>query len=129
MIDEAHRLGIAVIMDIVHSHAVKNEVEKNYGDFSHASTDGGKVTFALREGAVSQFRTDALDQALLTIRKRIDKWGVAEADIRKQGADSIVISLPGRSDPEKAKELVGTTAQREFRMVDDTVAFFDDLAR
>ena len=107
--------------------AVKNEVEKNFGDFSHAATNGGDVVFALREGSVSQFRTDALDQALLTIRKRIDKWGVAEADIRKQGADSIVISLPGRSDPEKAKELVGTTAQLEFRMVDDTVAFFEDV--
>ena len=93
--------------------AVKNEVEKNFGDFSHVSNNGNEVVFALREGSVSQFRTDALDQALLTIRK--------------QGADSIVISLPGRSDPEKAKELVGTTAQLEFRMVDDTVAFFDDL--
>ncbi|MEN9799096.1 MAG: protein translocase subunit SecD, partial [Pseudomonadota bacterium] len=123
------RLQVTLTTDADKAEAVKNEVEKNYGDFSHVSTDGGKVTFSLREGAVSQFRTDALDQALLTIRKRIDKWGVAEADIRKQGADSIVISLPGRSDPEKAKELVGTTAQLEFRMVDDTVAFFDDLSK
>ena len=107
--------------------AVKNEVEKNFGDFSVVSSAGSELVLALREASVSQFRTDALDQALLTIRKRIDKWGVAEADIRKQGADSIVISLPGRSDPEKAKELVGTTAQLEFRMVDDTVSFFDDL--
>ena len=57
---------------------------------------------------------------MLVIRQRIDKWGVAEVDVRKLGTDSIQISLPGQQDPEQAKELIGTTAQLEFRMVDDT---------
>ena len=60
-----------------------------------------------------------MDQAMLVIRRRIDKWGVAEVDVRKMGTDSIQISLPGQQDPEQAKELIGTTAQLEFRMVDD----------
>jgi len=60
------------------------------------------------------------------IERRIDKWGVAEAEIRKLGSDSIQISLPGYQDPEKAKELIGTTALLEFRIVDGTSSFFRD---
>ncbi|MFL5318521.1 MAG: protein translocase subunit SecD [Myxococcaceae bacterium] len=108
--------------------AVAKEVSETFNDFSVGNPDGGKLTLSLKESTVTKFREDAIDQALLTIRKRIDKWGVAEADIRKQGGDSIVIALPGRSDPEKAKELIGTTAQLEFRMVDDAnPQFFQQL--
>ncbi|HZH04654.1 MAG TPA: protein translocase subunit SecD, partial [Myxococcaceae bacterium] len=53
----------------------------------------------------------------------------AEAEIRKRGGDSIQISLPGYQDPEKAKELIGTTAQLEFRTVDSQSPFFSDLYR
>ena len=78
------------------------------------------LTYQLNDTQVSRFREDAVDQAMLVIRRRIDKWGVAEVDVRKLGTDSIQISLPGQQDPEQAKELIGTTAQLEFRMVDDT---------
>jgi preprotein translocase subunit SecD len=64
---------------------------------------------------------------MLVIRRRIDKWGVAEVDVRKLGTDAIQISLPGRQNPEQAKELVGTTAQLEFRLVDDTNPFFQQV--
>src|SRR6185436_14349949 len=72
------------------------------------------------------FKQEAVEQAMLVIRKRIDKWGVSEVDVRKLGTDSIQISLPGAQDPEQAKELIGTTAQLEFRMVDDSSPFFTD---
>ncbi len=64
---------------------------------------------------------------MLVIRRRIDKWGVAEVDVRKLGTDSIQISLPGQQDPEQAKELIGTTAQLEFRMVDEKNPYFSQL--
>ena len=81
------------------------------------------------EGEDREQLREALDQAMLVIRSRVDKWGVAEADIRKQGTDSIMISLPGEADPERAKELIGTTALLEFRLVDDTQPFFSNLAQ
>jgi preprotein translocase subunit SecD len=90
--------------------------------------EGGTLTLAPDEGQMNRFREESVDQAMLVIRNRIDKWGVAELDVRKLGTDSIQISLPGRSDPEQAKELVGTTAQLEFRMVDDTnPGFFQQM--
>ncbi|CAM3666542.1 protein translocase subunit SecD [Corallococcus sp. ZKHCc1 1396] len=100
--------------------AIQKEVLATFTDFTQESRNGGTLVLKPDEGQVNRFRDEAVDQAMLVIRRRIDKWGVAEVDVRKLGTDSIQISLPGRSNPEQAKELVGTTAQLEFRMVDDT---------
>ena len=64
----------------------------------------------------------ATAQALETIRNRIDQFGVAEPDIRRQGDNRILIQLPGISDTERAKELIGRTAQLEFKLVDDQMS-------
>ncbi|MDY7233211.1 protein translocase subunit SecD [Hyalangium rubrum] len=98
--------------------AIEKEVLATFTDFTKVERDGGRLVLSPDEGQTNLFREESVDQAMLVIRNRIDKWGVAELDVRKLGTDSIQISLPGRSDPEQAKELVGTTAQLEFRMVD-----------
>ncbi|RLC22886.1 MAG: protein translocase subunit SecD, partial [Deltaproteobacteria bacterium] len=61
----------------------------------------------------------ATDQALETIRNRIDEFGVSEPDIRIQGDNRILLQLPGIKDPERAKDLIGKTAQLTFQIVDD----------
>lgn len=60
-----------------------------------------------------------VDQAVKTIRNRIDEFGVAEPDIRKQADNRIQIQLPGLQDPERAIKLIGKTAHLEFKVVDD----------
>ncbi|HVG59106.1 MAG TPA: protein translocase subunit SecD [Hyalangium sp.] len=108
--------------------AIEKAVLETFTDFTRVSRNGAKLVLAPDESQVTRFEQEAVDQAMLVIRNRIDKWGVAELDVRKLGTDSIQISLPGRSDPEQAKELVGTTAQLEFRMVDDTnPSFFQEM--
>ncbi|MGD2187264.1 MAG: protein translocase subunit SecD, partial [Desulfobacterales bacterium] len=62
----------------------------------------------------------AVDQALETIRNRIDQFGVAEPDIRRQGENRMLIQLPGIKDTDRAKDLIGRTALLEFKLVDDT---------
>ena len=57
---------------------------------------------------------DDLDRSVDIMRNRIDKLGVAEPELRKQGSDQIVIQLAGVTDPEKAAELIGKTAQLEL---------------
>lgn len=104
--------------------AIEQEVLSTAQDFSKVSRDGGKLVITPDDTQTNRFREESVDQAMLVIRKRIDKWGVAEVDVRKLGSDAIQISLPGRNNPEQAKELVGTTAQLEFHMVDDTTDFF-----
>jgi preprotein translocase subunit SecD len=61
----------------------------------------------------------AAEQALETIRNRIDQFGVSEPDIRNQGEKRILIQLPGIKDTERAKELIGKTALLEFKLLDE----------
>ena len=51
------------------------------------------------------------------MRNRIDQFGVAEPTIQAQGADEIVVQLPGIQDPQRAKDLIGRTALLEFKLV------------
>lgn len=63
---------------------------------------------------------DVLEKTVEKIRDRIDKLGVAEPEITKQGAKNIVVQLPGIHDPERAKSLIGQTAQLQFRIVQES---------
>ncbi len=107
--------------------SIEKEVTTAFEDFSKVSRDGASVTLKLNDANVDYFMNDSVEQAMLVIRRRIDKWGVSEVDVRRLGTDSIQISLPGQSDPEQAKELVGTTAQLEFRLVEPSGTVFKDL--
>lgn len=60
-----------------------------------------------------------VDQAIKTIRNRVDQFGVAEPDIRKQADGRIQVQLPGLQDPERAVAIIGRTAHLEFKLVDD----------
>ena len=67
-----------------------------------------------------QIKRFATDQALETIRNRIDQFGVSEPDIRNQGENRILIQLPGIKDTQRAKQLIGRTALLEFKLLDET---------
>ncbi len=62
-------------------------------------------------------KEDAADRAMEVIRKRIDSYGVREALIQKHGLDEIVVELPGFTDRERARELIGKVALLEFKLV------------
>ena len=82
----------------------------------------GRVRYVL--GLTADYRTYltglTVDQAVKTIRNRIDQFGVAEPDIRKQQGGRIQVQLPGLSEPERAISIIGQTAHLEFKIVDDT---------
>ncbi|MGE4535859.1 MAG: protein translocase subunit SecD [Desulfovibrio sp.] len=81
----------------------------------------GKFTYKL--SFTPRYRSEltrmTVDQAVKTIRNRIDEFGVSEPDIRKQSDNRIQIQLPGLHDPERAIKLIGKTAHLEFKVVDD----------
>ncbi|UOD51107.1 protein translocase subunit SecD [Orrella daihaiensis] len=74
----------------------------------------------LNVGAVATVQNTALKQNITTLHNRINELGVAEPVIQQQGADRIVVQLPGVQDVAKAKEILGRTATLEIRMVDDS---------
>ncbi|HUF01991.1 MAG TPA: protein translocase subunit SecD [Gaiellaceae bacterium] len=75
---------------------------------------GLEVTLQAVPPADRELTDEDLDRSVDIMRNRVDKLGVTEPEIRKQGSDQIVIQLPGVSDPEAAAEIIGTTAQLEL---------------
>lgn len=75
------------------------------------------LTLQLDEREIRRVQDNVVEQALKIIRNRIDQFGVAEPTIQTQGTDEIVVQLPGIQDPQRAKDLIGRTAQLEFRLV------------
>jgi preprotein translocase subunit SecD len=86
------------------------------------SMDGDVLTMQLDlpSKEADQIKKLAADQALETIRNRIDQFGVSEPDIRRQGENRILVQLPGIKDTKRAKALIGKTALLEFKLLDDT---------
>jgi|UniRef100_A0A7C3SJX2 SecD/SecF fusion protein len=82
----------------------------------------GSLVYALRLTAaeLNQLRERTLSQSLEVLRNRIDQFGVTEPVIVRQGEEQIVVQLPGIQDPQRAMDLIGQTAQLEFKLVDDT---------
>jgi preprotein translocase subunit SecD len=78
------------------------------------------ATMDIPSSEADQIKKLAVDQALETIRNRIDQFGVSEPDIRRQGDDRILIQLPGIQDTQRAKDLIGRTALLEFKLVDES---------
>jgi len=83
-------------------------------------TDGDRLVFTMQERSAADIREQAVEQALRTIRNRIDEFGVGETQIQRQGlsSDRLLVQLPGVDDPERVKRLIKNTAFLEFRLVD-----------
>ncbi|MGL5030623.1 MAG: protein translocase subunit SecD [Aeromonas sp.] len=75
---------------------------------------------ALSEAKIKEVKKYALEQNITIIRNRVNELGVAEPLVQQQGADRIVVELPGIQDTARAKEILGATATLEFHMVDET---------
>ena len=78
------------------------------------------VTASMSEAKLKETKNYALEQNINIIRNRVNELGVAEPLVQRQGAERIVVELPGIQDTARAKEILGATATLEFRMVDDS---------
>ena len=76
----------------------------------------------LRPEALKSTVEDAVQQNISTLSKRVNELGVAEPLIQRQGADRIVVQLPGVQDVARAKDIIGRTATLEVRLVDESVS-------
>src|SRR6266853_3238824 len=98
----------------------KSRFSEDYPDMYIRRTGATAFELAMKDDAIKQLKESAVDQAVKAIRNRVDKWGVSEPTIAKRGENAILVQLPGYSNPEKAKELIGKTAQLQFKIADDT---------
>lgn len=91
--------------------------------------DSFVIRCELSQNAIKNVQDYSLKQNISTLHNRINELGVAEPVIAQQGADRIVVQLPGVQDTAKAKDILGRTATLEVRMVDDTPEALQQLAQ
>lgn len=114
--------GVQVQLDVSEEGNVEEVAElirDSFPSYFQASQEGRTLVFELIAAEVDRVKSSAINQALETIRNRIDQFGVTEPLLQRQGRTEIVIQLPGVKDPERAKNLIQNTALLEFKMVDE----------
>ncbi|MCB5943368.1 protein translocase subunit SecD [Acidocella sp. KAb 2-4] len=87
-----------------------------------AQQPDGSIAISIPQATQAARNAQAVQQAITIIQRRIDGSGVLNATIQRQGQNQIVVQLPGISDPERVKTLIGTTAHLTFQMVDANAA-------
>lgn len=105
----------------------KKVVGDTYPDLSYESKDKGEMLFILSGREERRIKDSAVEQALETMRNRIDEFGVAEPTIHRQAENEIVVQLPGIKDPKRALELIGRTARLEFKLLDEEGSLLNEL--
>lgn len=110
--------------DVLRDHASDMQYEELPGSGNRYIIRG-----TMSQKAMSDVQEYALKQNVATLHNRINELGVAEPVIAQQGADRIVVQLPGVQDTAKAKDILGRTATLEVRMVDDSPEAMNSLAQ
>lgn len=93
-------------------------LKNRYRDLQFNERDNLTVRVSMSQQKLTETRDNAVKQNITIIRNRVNQLGVAEPLVQKQGADRIVVQLPGIQDTARAKEILGATATLEFRLLD-----------
>jgi preprotein translocase subunit SecD len=108
--------------------AFEKYLRKDFRDLATTKRVDRTYTIEFTEDVAENIRNSAVDQAIKTIRNRADKLGVTEPTIARRGGDNILIQLPGVEDPDRALDIIGRTAQLEFKIADEeATARFDEI--
>ncbi|MCX5722007.1 MAG: protein translocase subunit SecD [Nitrospirae bacterium] len=103
---------------------LKAQIQKMIEDYptfleTESAGSANMLVWELRELEIKRIKDSAINQALETIRNRIDQFGVAEPMVQRQGLKQIVVQLPGVKEPKRAKDLIKETALLEFKLLDE----------
>lgn len=113
------RFKTAITVPAGKTAEARKQLDEFFNDMQVQNTSGDTLTYVFRPEVVRELRDGAIEQSIKAVRNRVDKFGVTEPTIARRGQNHILVQLPGFKDPAQAKELIGRTAQLEFRVVDD----------
>ncbi len=102
--------------------AARRAIADTQPDLQLAEGQGGepRLVASFKPQALTKVQNDAVRQNITTLHNRVNELGVAEPVIQQQGADRVVVQLPGVQDTAKAKDILGRTATLEMRLVDES---------
>src|SRR6202451_2439520 len=83
--------------------------------------NSGLITLSPSDAAMAGRVRQAVDQSIQIIERRVNELGLVEPTIQREGADRILVQVPGLQDPSRLKEILGKTAKLDFRMVDQSM--------
>jgi preprotein translocase subunit SecD len=86
-----------------------------------SDTGSGVIRLTVPQAAINDRIRQTIEQSIQIVERRVNELGTVEPLIQRQGTDRILVQVPGLQDPTRLKELVGKTAQMDFRMVDSSV--------
>jgi len=107
--------------------ALQTVLDEQFGILEEKEAAPGQKVLSFRPSETNRILETSTLQALETIRNRVDEFGVAEPLITKLGENQILIQLPGISDADRAIELIGKTAQLEFKILNETAAILNEF--
>ena len=84
--------------------------------------NGGLITLTPSDAALAERIRQSVDQSIQIIERRVNELGLVEPTIQREGADRILVQVPGLQDPSRLKEILGKTAKLDFRMVDQSMS-------
>jgi preprotein translocase subunit SecD len=94
----------------------------NLNDIDVADAGDNLIRLTVTQAGIADRVRQAVDQSIEIVRRRVDELGTVEPLIQRQGADRVLVQVPGLDDPTRLKELLGRTARLTFRMVDSTMS-------
>ncbi|MSO56698.1 MAG: protein translocase subunit SecD [Acidobacteria bacterium] len=110
--------------------AFRQAAEQEGINFERSTGTNGSYTFRMRPNIAQTLREEAVVQARQTIERRVNELGVTEPSIAQQGADQILVQLPGVTDVDRAKEIIGSPGMLELKLVEQgPEASREDLLR
>ncbi len=123
-VESVMRTGPSQITIQFQNAELKAQIQKMVDDFptfseTESAGSANRLVWELREVEAKRIKDSAINQALETIRNRIDQFGVAEPIVQRQGLKQIVVQLPGVKEPKRAKDLIKETALLEFKLLDE----------
>jgi len=123
-VESVMRTGPTQITIQFQNAELKAQIQKMIDDYpfyseTESAGSANRLVWELREAEAKRIKDSAINQALETIRNRIDQFGVAEPIVQRQGLKQIVVQLPGVKEPKRARDLIKETALLEFKMLDE----------
>jgi len=122
---EGSKMIVVTLQQETDGEKVRTLLDEAFPNFASQNPTGTRLVYELRSTEVERVKTSAINQALETLRNRIDEFGVAEPLIQRLGLNQIAIQLPGVKDPQRAKDLIQETALLEFKLLEESKMALD----
>ncbi len=129
VIEKTSQIGV-VLTDPTKVEVARKQIEDIYGNTirrletvptTETAPQGAALYWVPSDNYQSRLRDETMRQAVETIRNRIDRYGVAEPEIRRVGENRVVVELPGVQDPDRAIALVKRAGKLEFKLVEESI--------